>query len=258
MPLQKGAIAQKVKRVPVFTKTGLAGTTYDAGSSWTHRVGFGSNQLLVICLASYANGYSDYIFSSVTFNGIAATRVIAQRVTGPDIYHGGYGIADVIQEVWYLVNPPSGSYTVAATLRYTPGKYSADAAIGISISYTSTNQASPVDASSSSSGNSLSPVPITPSITLSAANELVVQFVIQVDISVNYNVPVPVMSWLSGQTDRLKEGLSGEYENANVCDKVFASAGNQSMNGSIALDKSYNYGNAYWGSLLVAFKAVVT
>jgi len=72
--------------------------------SWSHTTGSGSNRVLIVAL-NVGEVSSDPI-TGVTYNGVAMTRGASDYYwTGPMNW----------LSIWYLVNPPSGTYTVVAS-----------------------------------------------------------------------------------------------------------------------------------------------
>lgn len=75
-------------------------------SSFT--VGSGSNRLLLVCV-SYATNSSNRV-SSVTYNGTGLTSLIVTTIGG---------VNKLVQEVWYLRAPPTGTANVVVNLNAT-------------------------------------------------------------------------------------------------------------------------------------------
>lgn len=128
-------------------------TEKGAGSySWSHTVS-GSNTLLVVIM-HIRSGTSDV--STLTYDGETLTKAIAvQSASG------------VTTEIWYKVNPASGSNTIAVTLTG-PGN---ENSWGVAASYNGVLQTSPLDQTASETGTNDDPdVDITPT----EDNELVI------------------------------------------------------------------------------------
>jgi hypothetical protein len=124
--------------------------------SWNHTVGSGSNGILVVGLGWYDTSSSNN--PTVTFNSVPMTASITTGT--PSYANWGCGL-------FYLVSPPSGTYTVQATLTG-----SAFYAGGGSSSFFGVNQSSPIDATATqtqTSGTS-----IATSITTVSANDWLV------------------------------------------------------------------------------------
>ena len=110
--------------------TQIGAAQQNAGSSWSHTVGTGLNRIILVGVAG-----DDYnpprSVTAVTYGGQALTR--AKRTTD--------SAGSTWSEIWYLVQPPSGTNTVSVTLDGTPWAWYAGA-----ISYTGVNQTVPMDA----------------------------------------------------------------------------------------------------------------
>ena len=114
---------------------GSQNTTFITGSgtlSWSHT---NSGSLLLVAVWGNASGASSGI-SAVTYNGVAMTLL---ATTGNN---GGANAARYVT-VWYLVGPPTGTHTIAATS-------TADHAGGMAVSYL--NAAAPEASSTTSQG----------------------------------------------------------------------------------------------------------
>ena len=74
--------------------------------TWNHTVGTGGNRILVVGLALEDSSLSDLVVNSVTYNGVAMSHV-----PGSDNTVTGY----VKTDLWYLLNPPTGTYQVLVT-----------------------------------------------------------------------------------------------------------------------------------------------
>jgi flagellin-like hook-associated protein FlgL len=79
------------------------GFTSSSSRSWSHTVGAGTNRLLVVGCGFWNNGGS---VSSVTYGGVNLTRGDQSGLSA-----GGSDRT----ELWYLINPTTGSATVAVT-----------------------------------------------------------------------------------------------------------------------------------------------
>ena len=116
------------------------GFSTGTGYSWSHTTESGSN-LLVLTAAIWEDAAPNGNISALTYGGQAMTKAIASTTSGTTM--------DV--EIWYLVNPPSGSNTVSITL-----SGSTDARKFMAIALKNTNTASPLDVTTSGGGSSLS------------------------------------------------------------------------------------------------------
>jgi hypothetical protein len=90
--------------------------------TWSHTVGTGNNRILVV---STANPGTSVAVSSVTYGGTALTR-LSQNLS-----------AGASTEIWYLLNPPSGTATVSVSLA-SSAKFA-----GGSVSYRNVHQTTP-------------------------------------------------------------------------------------------------------------------
>lgn len=102
------------------------GTTGSFPATWSHTCS-GSNRMLFV-FVSYINTGT---ISGITYNGVALTKIGSQNVGG----------ASGATDLWYLVNPSSGSNTVSVS-----GSGSGTNGFASS-SYTGVVQASPIDSS---------------------------------------------------------------------------------------------------------------
>jgi len=133
-----------------------AGTT--TSFSFQHTVNAGTDRVLIVGGAIRAG--APVAFTSVTYNGIALTPI--QGVTGAD---------DVRAELWYLINPPIGTFNV--TLTASANRNLA----GGAMTFTGVHQTTPVGTPASVGGQSNSTsVDVT-----SASGEMVVDVVAQRD-----------------------------------------------------------------------------
>jgi hypothetical protein len=128
------------------------GTTNSLSASYT--VGSGTNRLLVVGLAGdVVAGHDD--ITSVTYNGVAMTLV---RKLG-----AGGGYTDRFIYLYYLLNPASGSHTVAISC--TNNHY----LLAVVADYTGVQQSAQPDATASNVGGTSS-ASLTTAITVVAAN----------------------------------------------------------------------------------------
>jgi hypothetical protein len=108
-------------------------------ATWTHTCS-GTNRLLIVSSGYDANQLEH--LTSVTYNGISLTKIITVGLSPSN----DYGL-----ELWYLVNPPAGSFTVSITWN-TFTLFSSAA----SLSFTGVNQTTPIgNFNSTASNNSL-------------------------------------------------------------------------------------------------------
>lgn len=118
----------------VSTSSATSGATQVPTLTWSH-VSSGINRLLVVQVTAVGGG----TVSGITYNGIALTNgVIAANGTIDD-------------EQWYLIAPPVGIYDIIVSL--SSNSYITAGAE----TYTTTNQISPIGATQSATGTSLTP-----------------------------------------------------------------------------------------------------
>jgi len=87
-----------------------AGTTL----SWSHTVGSGNNRVLVVGIVTEDSTASDQIISSVKFNGVNMTP--ASGSTKSRVVYSGTAYSSTLRTgLYYMQNPPVGTYTVAIT-----------------------------------------------------------------------------------------------------------------------------------------------
>ncbi|MHC4738551.1 MAG: beta strand repeat-containing protein, partial [Planctomycetota bacterium] len=77
--------------------------------SWSHTVGTGSDRILIVGIAGEDGDESDLIISSVTYGSANMTFVSGSSATG------GTGVFKMKTELYYLLNPDSGTDTVTVT-----------------------------------------------------------------------------------------------------------------------------------------------
>jgi len=87
-----------------------AGTTL----SWSHTVGSGNNRVLVVGIVTKDSTASDQIISSVKFNGVNMTAVTGSTKSRV-VYSGSSYSSTLRTDLYYMLNPPSGTYTVLIT-----------------------------------------------------------------------------------------------------------------------------------------------
>jgi hypothetical protein len=123
-----------------FDNAAFVGTAV-AGGSFT--VGAGSNRILFVHV-SYLMATGGTVHSSaVTYNGVAMTQVPTVGSISED-----NGTNKIVNEVWYLVAPASGSHTIAVTVVGTPTTSAVSAA-----SFSGADQTPTFGANTSSTGN---------------------------------------------------------------------------------------------------------
>jgi alkaline phosphatase len=87
-----------------------AGTTL----SWSHTVGSGNNRVLVVSVVTEDSTASDQRISSVKFNGVNMTAVPGSTKFRT-AYSGSSYSSTLRTDLYYMLNPPVGTYTVLIT-----------------------------------------------------------------------------------------------------------------------------------------------
>lgn len=104
---------------------------------WTHTVAAAATDRILV--VSFGYGDDPTAISGVTYNGIPLTEIRTEAFAGGRV-----------TSMWYLVNPPAGTYTVSVDLTApSSGTFS-----GASASYAGVDQATPVEAGVGAQGNS--------------------------------------------------------------------------------------------------------
>jgi len=105
---------------------------------WNHTIGSGSNRLLVVT-AGWRDGGGKWDIDSMTYDGVSMTK--AKDQTGGDASNS---------EVWYLVNPNTGTNQISMTMNGNP-----DFGASGAVSFFGVDQDNPLDATGSAqaSGN---------------------------------------------------------------------------------------------------------
>jgi len=190
--------------------------------NWAHVIGSGSNRFLLIGIVMANTAVS---VSSVTVGLQNATFLRADANS-----------TWVRNEIWYLVNPTTGSQTITVNIS---GSGTYGIACG-SCSYSGVDQSSPIDTSAQKTAFSNHP---NVDITLAGTNEWA--FILSGWITSN-----TVNSHDSGQTHRFYEHSGDTFNNSSDGDDISeASAG--AKNYQLTLS-----GNWFWECQAVAFKPV--
>jgi len=90
--------------------SGSAGTTL----SWSHTIGSGNNRVLVVGIVTKDSTAADQIISSVKFNGVNMTPV-SGSTKSRTVYSGTSYSSTLRTDLYYMLNPPVGTYTVLIT-----------------------------------------------------------------------------------------------------------------------------------------------
>ena len=133
-----------------YDSSSSAPLTSQANSmSWQHTTGNGNSRLLLVTVDIFNSGGSPKTISSITYGGVALTQsTTVSYTTNPQI----------LSYLYYLVNPSSGSKTIAVSFSGTT------TAIGGSISYANVDQTNPLQITSVNKASSQSQ-----SVTLTAS-----------------------------------------------------------------------------------------
>ncbi len=92
------------------TSSSTAGTTL----SWSHTVGSGSNRVLVVSVVTEDSTAADQRISSVKFNGVDMTPV-SGSTKSRTVYSGTSYSSTLRTDLYYMLNPAVGTYTVLIT-----------------------------------------------------------------------------------------------------------------------------------------------
>lgn len=124
-----------------------ASNAYENTLSWSHTCA-GSQRLLMVGVVTLADSPPPPDIVSLTYNGVALTKISG-------VSEGGVHV-----ELWYLVNPPAGTYNIVITH---DGTYNTGWCLGMATSYTGVDQTDPIQvfdvdvAESASVSTSLTP-----------------------------------------------------------------------------------------------------
>ena len=105
--------------------------------SFNHTVAAGSNRILIVGVGMRNGASNPPIVSGITFNGVALTKIRADEESASK---------NLRSELWYLIAPDEGTYSVVITL----DAASVDS-IGIAHNWTGADQASPINANAGGS-----------------------------------------------------------------------------------------------------------
>jgi len=82
--------------------------------SWSHTIGSGNNRVLVVGVVAKDSVAADQIISSVKFNGVNMTAVPGS--TKSRVVYSGTSYSSTLRtDLYYMLNPPVGAYTVLIT-----------------------------------------------------------------------------------------------------------------------------------------------
>lgn len=220
-----------------YTAFGLAlqpaasAVTFDAASTsitsatnvvtQTHVVGSGSNRILLVATATRYLGVATV--SGITYNGVALTKI-----DGID----GTTDTDIRSELWYLLNPPTGSYSLVTTFTVEPTRV-----MVTGISYSGVAQTTPIAASGSATGSSTSALA---SVTSTTDGSLLVAAVM--------SRTVTAMTPTAGETER-SDLSAGTSHRGGTFEQVAPLAGTYSVGPTV--------GSGSWVNLVAAINPYV-
>lgn len=161
------------------TNSGLK--TNSSSFSWAHTC-TGSNLILVVGVFTYDITAGDREVSGITYNGVALTKINHSLNTNHRV------------ELWYLINPATGSNTVAVTMAGVNSKVGAGA-----ISLTGAAQSGQPEATGTATGSSTSP---SVDVTTVADNSWVIDCVIHQFFTTRETGDCPNSAVGAGQTER--------------------------------------------------------
>lgn len=200
-------------------------------------VGSGTNKLLVVGIAhedSVGNNFmndSSYIVSC-TYNSVAMTFI------------GSVQIASAIVDVYYLINPTSGTHDVRVEFddSVTPGANLLVTAGGGAVSFTNCDQTVAVIAQSGFATGLNSP--ITKALTTASADNMLVDATV--------SVLTTTISAASGQTSRVNQqyGTAGSIQRQGMSTR-------QATGGSDTMSWTEGTTTRDWATFVVELKAVV-
>lgn len=136
-----------------------ASTNSASTLNWAHTVGVGTNRLLVVALSLRHTGTQ--AATGVTYNGINLTPLIVQTNNG-----------NARVELWYLINPPSGTANVA--IAWGGGS---TRAVGGAMSFSGVDQTTPLEDPEGAVGNNTGAGAVTVTVTPTVAGAWVIDAV---------------------------------------------------------------------------------
>ncbi|GAC1413363.1 MAG: hypothetical protein NVSMB66_5120 [Candidatus Doudnabacteria bacterium] len=114
---------------PLLDASSVISSTSQSQTSWSHIVSSGSNRLLVVSISN-RNGCTTSPITSVTSNGVALTKLAAVLQSPSNSYYN---------EIWYLLNPVSGTNTINISAANGGCEYLS----AVATSWTGVNQTTP-------------------------------------------------------------------------------------------------------------------
>jgi len=167
----------------VATSSATSGASQVPTLTWSH-VSSGINRLLLVQVETEAGA----TISGITYNGVALTQSVANTN------------GTLRNEQWYLVAPPVGTYSIIVTV--TPNSYVTCGAE----TFNTVDQGSPIGATQSSTGSSLSP---SLAIVTTSDNSLVVDSLATGVLPIAYTVGAgQVVNWNITANPNIRQGAS--------------------------------------------------
>lgn len=215
-----------------------AAITYDADTqsadavnasslTFNHTTAAGDNRILFVAIQCDDNDIGSYSASSVTYNGVALT--LAQ-------ISAEYGVNTT--EVWYLVNPATGTNEVSIS---DAQSFLCDRLRATAITYQGVDQSTPIDVSVEN-GNATASDPST-NITTTVANTWIL------DSTVNGTGFAGTVTVGANQTERWQNTVNSADHYGS--DEIAASIGTYTMSWSLETDRP-------WATVAVAFREAAT
>lgn len=199
--------------------------------TWAHTVGTGNHRLLIVGVSVPAEG-SAITVTGITYAGLALTLAVS-KMYSYTVITTQYNDA----EIWYLVNPPSGSANIVVTL-----SGSASYVVAGAVSYTGVDQTTPIPTTASNDGTGSPAI----SITTANANSWIVD-------TLSYSNTTSVSpSPNSGQTQRWGLGLVSNTIWGCGSDETTTAAGSYSMGWTVD-----GAASPYWAYVCVEIKGYV-
>jgi hypothetical protein len=159
-------------------------------------VGIGTNRFLAVCTQARDAVTGDVAVTTVTANGFPLTKVRADLRT-----NGGTSFGT---ELWYLVNPGIGAYTITVTWAGALAGYG----VGSATSYFGVDQVAPIDAQSGSGGTGT---------TLSTAISTTANHALITDCAIGQaNTLTEALTVGAGQTTRVNRLTTGTVDGVGV------------------------------------------
>lgn len=173
--------------------------------SLSHTISAGSDRCLVVCFGAdyFSSADPAYNVYSATFNGIALTRAV-ENFFAIDANNG------VVSQIWYLLNPPVGTFNVEMTIGTSTSVFKVTA-----LSYTGVVAAP--EATALINTTIPNPTSLSTTITTLTSNALVV------NSCGGYNAGAGPMDPTANETERSE--LLDNFRSAATADQITTLAG---------------------------------